>query len=367
VRVKKPKRRLVICADGTWNTSDQDRNHGSNPTNVLHLARAVRPIDARGISQIVFYHQGVGTGMWYVDKAAGGALGAGIDYNIRDLYRFLINNYSPGDEIFLFGFSRGAFTVRSLSGLIQKCGILRSTHAHLEKEAWSIYLNRSIRSFSARASEFRKNNSYAAKIKLLGVWDTVGSLGIPSTAKKQFREVYEFHDLSLGSNVQRAYQALAIDERRGDFVPCLWKSATDGQLMRQVWFAGGHSNVGGGLPQDDLSNIALKWMITRAQESGLSFEKTYLAKLTENHRGQIVDLCGKAPYWLRAKYERVLFDLKKRSTTNEEVHHSVLHRCRDVVDYRPANLEKAIREQRYSKPKRLKPPPSGSVSAAWHY
>ena len=132
--VRRCGRKLILCCDGTWNKPSR----GRAPTNVLKLARAIRPLDAAGTSQILFYHPGVGTGN-ALDRLLGGALGVGLSENIRTAYGFLTDNYQDRDEIFLFGFSRGAFTVRSLGGLIGLVGLLRKAEMHLLPLAYALY------------------------------------------------------------------------------------------------------------------------------------------------------------------------------------------------------------------------------------
>jgi uncharacterized protein (DUF2235 family) len=234
------RKRIVICADGTWNDPEDE-----NPTNVLRMARAVKPVASDGIRQVVFYDWGVGS---YYAKVQGGAFGLGIMKNIQDGYRFITQNYNPGDEVFLFGFSRGAYTVRCLAGLLNNCGILKRTHASLIPQAFDIYKKRSAPPSSPVAKDWRKRNCYGehrGAIDFIGVWDTVGALGIPTRVLAFMNEKDLFYDRELGSNVRVARHAVSLDERRGDFEPTLWspKEAID---IRQVWFAGVHSDVGGG-------------------------------------------------------------------------------------------------------------------------
>ena len=169
------KKRIVVCADGTWNRPEKDLSKDV-PTNVLRLARAVKPTARDGTPQQVFYDWGIGS---YHDQVIAGATGKGLHKNIMDDYRYIVQNYSPGDEIFLFGFSRGAYTVRSLCGLINNCGILKRPDARLIQRAFSIY-KRSGRDWKPdgeRSKEFRRNRSHASRtIHFVGVWDTVGAI-----------------------------------------------------------------------------------------------------------------------------------------------------------------------------------------------
>jgi len=271
-------KRLVCCLDGTWNTPDQ----AGNPTSVTRIMRAIRPVDADGIQQIVFYDRGVGTGGW-LNRLRGGALGRGLGENVRDAYRFLVNNYQPDDEIHVFGFSRGAFTARSLCGLIGRIGLLPDERAYTTEDAWNVY-----RSPAEDPERRAKLDAIAAhanadvRVRLVGVWDTVGALGIPNDwFTWNMRRRYAFHDTQLGHGIDHAFHALAIDERRGPFVPTLWRlppgeilPATDEAVpdetrtvVEQVWFPGVHTDIGGGYADNRLSNAPLDWMIRRVRQT----------------------------------------------------------------------------------------------------
>ena len=156
--VKISKKRIVICSDGTWNTADQKNGGEYRPTNVVKMARTISAVSKDGISQVVFYDEGVGADKWGLDRLTGGAFGRGLDKNIEDAYRFLMRNYIKGDEIFLFGFSRGAYTVRSLAGLIRNCGLLKPINADKFKDAYDLYISKS-HPDSEYSKKFRKNNS----------------------------------------------------------------------------------------------------------------------------------------------------------------------------------------------------------------
>jgi uncharacterized protein (DUF2235 family) len=251
-------KRIVVCCDGTWNNSDD----GTGYTNVSRLAWSIKPIDANGIAQIVFYQSGVGGAGSQFDKIAAGALGLGLSRNMRDAYAFICNNYCEGDEIFLFGFSRGAYTARCISGLIGFAGLIGKRDLDRFMELWKAYKERDT---AALASfETRKKD---ASIKCVGVWDTVGSVGIPSDLAKLdvfFKKYYGFFDTDLGLHIEHAFHAIALDERRRNFVPTLWTQTPEGkakgQTLKQVWFAGVHSDVGGGYPEHGASDIPLAWM-----------------------------------------------------------------------------------------------------------
>ncbi|MES4908502.1 MULTISPECIES: DUF2235 domain-containing protein [unclassified Streptomyces] len=272
-------KRLIVCCDGTWNTADQVEDRQLCPTNVTKLALAVADEDTAGNRQCVYYHRGVGTSRW--DRLRGGAFGAGLSRNVLDAYRFLVDNYEPGDFLYFFGFSRGAFTARSAAGLVRNCGILRPENSHRIDEAWALYRNSADRPSGVASSLFRRAYSHDPRIRFIGVWDTVGALGVPALGPRWLKPVvrwlnhrYEFHDTKLSTRVDGAFHALAIDEQRSAFEPTLWhqQPGADGQELKQVWFTGVHCDIGGGYPETPLSDITLLWMVDRAREYGLEFQ-----------------------------------------------------------------------------------------------
>ncbi|HZD15444.1 MAG TPA: DUF2235 domain-containing protein [Pseudonocardiaceae bacterium] len=263
-------KRLVLCCDGTWNTADQPA-----PTNVEKIAKEVTPVGPDGVTQTVYYHDGVGTKPR--ERFWGGVFGVGLSAIVRDTYRAVITNFAPGDELFFLGFSRGAYTARSTVGLIRNCGILRPEHANKLDDAYTLYRRRDPASTpdAPEAVAFRADYSYESQIRFVGVWDTVGALGIPLSGiplVTLLNRPWQFHDTQLSSTVDAACQALAIDEHRRPFQPAVWTPPTDGQVPRhQTWFAGVHSDVGGGYPDHGLSDITLRWMAAHAHDAGLAF------------------------------------------------------------------------------------------------
>ncbi|GAB3008166.1 DUF2235 domain-containing protein [Amycolatopsis acidiphila] len=270
------RKRIIVCCDGTWNTPDQERNGEPAPTNVVRVAQAIADADGEGREQRVFYHPGLGTKKW--EHVRGGAFGFGLSRDVRDTYSFVMRSYEPGDELFFFGFSRGAYTARSTIGLIHNSGLLRREYADKLGDAYSLYRSRSDRTkpHATEAKLFRRSYSYEPPIRFVGVWDTVGACGIPVTGLRLATLVNKrwlFHDAELSPQVQAAYQALAIDERRRPFEPAIWKPlpAATGQVVEQVWFTGVHSDVGGGYTDHGLSDLPLGWMVNRARSCGLVF------------------------------------------------------------------------------------------------
>jgi uncharacterized protein (DUF2235 family) len=332
-------KRIAICTDGTWNRPDQEDRGKRKPTNVVKTARGILPSAADGTQQIVFYDDGVGTN-WGIDKIAGGGFGIGLSAKIVDAYQFLVLNYEPGDEIFLFGFSRGAYTARSLAGLIGKFGVLPKDHAYYTPDAYKLYRNQAP---SPKLDAFKaEHNARDAAIKFVGVWDTVGALGIPLGAFKWFNRRYEFHDVELNPNILNAYHALAIDERRRPFAPTLWQLPEgSGQTLEQVWFAGVHTNVGGGYDNDGLANVPLHWMKEKAQAHGLEVDESFLRPYKPWFGDELRDSMS-WKYLLMGPISRPIGAVPRG---NESVHQSAIDRFNEIEDYRPENLRSYL-EQR---------------------
>lgn len=283
-------KKLIVFCDGTWNTPDEkDGNGNPCPTNVSKLFRATCAKDDSGNPQVVHYVQGVGTHR--DDKLWGGAFGMGISQNILDGYQFICSNFAPEDEIFLFGFSRGAYTARSLAGLIYNMGILEREHFDRIKEAYEGYVNRHeewhpTRTVSdesrkgKKAQEFREKYTWGGRgvkenIHFLGVWDTVGALGVPYGLLAGFiaSQIFKcrFHDTELTPIIDNAYHAVSKAEKRWPFRPTLFAlpQGYDERHYDEQWFEGVHSDVGGGYPDASLSDIALRWMIEKATRHGM--------------------------------------------------------------------------------------------------
>jgi len=275
-------KRIVICADGTWNLRDQvDRNTGKRrPTNVTKLARAVLAQAGDGTHQLVGYFDGVGTGGG-IDRYTGGAFGKGIEDNVREIYRFLVYNYVRGDQIYLFGFSRGAFTVRTLAGFLHQVGLLQKEDDYFVPEIYACYESRHAPGSDAWKHAFRgtRNVQPAPPIRMLGVWDTVGALGAPGLLGQLLNgRKYRYHQVALTPEIQHAFHAMAIDERRKAFQVNAWQRPPGWSgVLEQVWFAGVHGNVGGGYKPDGLANEALHWMAEQAEGLGLELDADYLA------------------------------------------------------------------------------------------
>lgn len=276
-------RRLIVCCDGTW----QDLFQGY-PTNVVKTAQAIAPTANDGCDQIVYYEEGVGTGQMnsqisivdWLTKLGGGGLGLGIDNKIQAAYRFLCLNYKDGDEIFLFGFSRGAYTVRCLAGLIYNSGLPRCKFVRKIPEAYELYRDRSLDTAPKGPAAVNFRNTYGDRvpIKALCCWDTVASMGVPDLLPgikldAKFNERYAFHDTKINHTIEHAFHAVAIDESRKVFYYTPMDSDVPGQLS-QVWFPGGHGSVGGGrIEERGLSDGALQWMFNNVKALHLDLDE----------------------------------------------------------------------------------------------
>lgn len=334
------KKRLVICCDGTWNSLKQPAR-----TNVSKVWDAVPGEAADGVRQKSRYLKGVGAGLPLLGHLAGGAFGWGLSANVREAYRFVVENYSPGDELFFFGFSRGAYTARSTAGFIRNCGVLRAEHAGLIDEAYLLYRDRdkSTGPDSDAAVRFRAEHALenVTPIRFIGVWDTVGALGIPLSGGRwlnRFNRRWQFHDMTLSSTVQSAFQALAVDEHRKSYVPAVWepspKAAEQEQEREQVWFAGAHSDVGGGYREHDLSDLALRWLVSRAERCGLDFDPGAFGDLTAaNPQGKLHNSLN--------VFFRLFGSADRPIGVADEPSESLASSARDrhqAMDYSPANL-----------------------------
>ncbi len=282
-------KRLVVCCDGTWGAE-------SNPSvsNIVKIAESVRlhTPSARGggVGQRVFYIDGPGSRGYLADKLLGGAFGLGLDANLSTMYWQLALNWEPGDEIYIFGFSRGAYTARSLAGMINRLGLM-TAEAMIDgkyPQALRIYRERKRNPDDPDPQHwvrFREENChYSVPIKFLGVFDTVGAMGVPLLTSWRYR----FHDVRLSPLVECARQALAINERRRAFAPCLWEvpeAQQDPERVKQVWFKGVHTDIGGGYQDPRLSNITLRWMVSEAEKRGLVFDRDRLEQLIARHAG----------------------------------------------------------------------------------
>jgi len=360
------KKRLVVCCDGTWNEL-----RSSYPTNVVKLAQSVKYIADDGTPQIVFYQPGLGTGdVSFFEHLAGGAFGWGIDKLIQDAYRFLSVNYNvkDEDEIYLFGFSRGAYIVRCLAGMIYCSGLLSRENIRKTPLAYQMYRQRKIHPNGDEAKYFRENYAksintseqesymeHRVPIKMLGCWDTVGALGMPDIIpwlpiEQLFNQDYLFYDPTLSPIVENAFQAVAIDEKRKSFPSTrIDKNPKNpNQTVEEVWFPGDHGCVGGGTKEyRGLSDCALAWMIEQATKVGLQCDSNKI-ECDFDSEGKPIKF-GIYPEPIidfdnTLTFPFVLGGEEWRSLPGSKIkfHSSVKQRLKTRPDYVPDNLKELI-------------------------
>jgi uncharacterized protein (DUF2235 family) len=333
-------KRIVLSFDGTWNKPADENLPASQQmeTNVSRFFKSVSDSGTDGTRQVKWYDEGVGT-QWY-DQYIGGAIGTGLEVNIVQGYEYLAQTYEPGDDVYILGFSRGAYTARSLVGMVRNCGLIDKKWLALKVGiAYGIYRTRDDGADSTTARLFRSMFAREIRIKFLGVWDTVGALGIPLDVVKNFNgKFYEFHDTELSSIVENAYHAVAIDEHRQDYDVCLWnpKSTKPGQTVEQRWFVGAHCDVGGGYADRRLSDLPMRWMQDKASAVGLGL--TPVAVGTENYLGPYTDSYMEFLKGLYAKKNpRHYRSIRATSLGHEVVDDSVQRRRKADRSYEPQN------------------------------
>lgn len=370
-------KRLVVCFDGTWNRPDKDKDEIIEESNVARIYRSILGEDTSGImtepqSQnpsvrtVKWYDPGVGT-QWG-EMVRGSLFGFGLSKNVQEGYQFLVNNYSESDEIYLIGFSRGAYTARSLAGLIRKIGLMKKEHAPADTanenpilvNGYELYRQADDTPDTQDAEDFKQKHSWpSVAIKLLGVWDTVGSLGIPGEALDWLNDIrYGFHDTRLSRIIENAFHAVAIDEHRDDFEATMWdpdNALGANRTMEQVWFAGAHSDVGGGSSRSALSDITLRWMQEKVQLGGKGLEldasqfpeldPAYLsAKVSDSYKDF---LGGVYRIWRRITFRgRNYRPFGKTKHGNESLHVTALEKIRHNRNYNPKNpgIKQAVRQ-----------------------
>ena len=344
---------IVVFSDGT----NQEGGKG-NPSNVYKLFNMV---EDRTPQQIAFYDRGLGTD-WR--RVSGNVFGVGISQNILECYQFIFENYQAGDQIYLFGFSRGAFTVRSLSGFIHYFGILPKSRPELIEAAYKIYKNKNKEKRNTNAEDFiAKHHTQWTKIKFIGVWDTVGALGMPvkwlDVGVNTFFK-HEFHDTRMSGAVEAGYHALSIDDDRLVFLPTLWDEKNIGkvsnwangerqekdQVVEQVWFVGAHTDIGGGfvplakgksMAKPSLSDIPFKWLVEKSTEHGLRIFPRHQINTNPNVTAEL--------HKARTGIGKAFREMSRSKTKGLDkmryplkVHKSVLERAKKL-DYHPWILD----------------------------
>ncbi|MEL1263789.1 DUF2235 domain-containing protein [Pseudoxanthomonas putridarboris] len=363
------KKRLAVFLDGTWNTPE-DR------TSVHRLyEKTIDGMAPDGVEQRTFYRTGVGTQV--SERFSGGAFGVGLSRNVLDAYRWLVEHHAEDDEIYLFGFSRGAYTARSLGGVIVNCGLLRKGAAltpealyeryRAGKAADPIYRLEFVQRTGERTltDEEKRllSDSRRVRIHALAVWDTVGALGVPWTAAPLVgKRSFYFHNTNPSTIYDHCYHALAIDEHRAPYKPTFWTRFTpegkDPQAdphvapprIEQRWFVGAHSNVGGGYKGDRLCQLPLAWMQEKVAAHGLAFSSRFQTAPGDSG-GTPVDSFAKFMKGiyriarLGKRYYRQIGassrQVKKGWSTsiNETIDASVFAKYRNDPAYRPPNLQ----------------------------
>jgi uncharacterized protein (DUF2235 family) len=366
VSAKPAKKRIASFLDGTWNVVDDN-------TNVWRLKSLCATHSPDDVQQLAYYSVGVGTS--YGEKAKGGFFGYGLDHEITQAYEWLIDNFEEGDDIFIFGFSRGAFTARSLAGFIAKCGLLIPgaplgvkqlySRYHLgseERTIWQLFADQEAGKTKELPIEEQWMLKYAMRvpIKFVGVWDTVGALGIPVFHISGIsRSTFGWLNTGLRVPIQHGFHAMAIDEHRKSFSPTLWTKVIHKEpsavnaaprplaSVEQRWFVGAHANVGGGYQSDLLAQKPLRWMMSKASSRGLTFRGDVAldgdaahSAIADSYR----DFMYGAYRFVSRPYYRPLGEAPKETAdsiennVNETIDASVFERWRKDANYRPKNL-----------------------------
>lgn len=377
-------KRIAIFIDGTWNRPDAE-----NSTNVVRLSRCVQHFDRKtDTPQMVIYSPGVRSGRGNtafgrkLDRVFGGSLGWGLLDIIEETYRNLVFAYEQGDEVYIFGFSRGAFAARSLAGMIRSCGIAPRSHLGRIPEAVARYVSRAPetkpdhpQSFAFRADfapdtatsqaeyNWRRKvgdtNAILLTLPYLGVWDTVSALGLPAFVPfaDKFNAQYKFHDTNLSSSVLSARHAVALDERRKTFPAHLWSNLevlnrrydTDAgpqasPAYLQQWFAGTHGSVGGGGARIGLSSIAMHWVAMGAEDAGLALNWEDFDRQAHrlNYKAPTDNRFG--PVGLSGMLLGALSKDRKGPIHKDDLSLAALDRFHNDSSYRPQSLQGVLHE-----------------------
>jgi uncharacterized protein (DUF2235 family) len=345
-------KRIAYCSDGTWDTS-------AKHTNVYKLSKTL----IRNAGQMVFYDDGVGADGNPISKLLGGAFGTGLWDKIKQGYAQIANSYDPSDPLYLFGFSRGAYTARSLAGMIAICGLpTKNFSDKVIETAFNAYRAVIGDERKELLDSLKDNEMFNAQMTMVGVWDTVGSLGIPAAIGLSDPLLYGFLDTKLHPDVHHAYHALAIDEKRSEFQPTLWTSEpSPDQTIEQVWFTGVHSDVGGGEPDDvngatALSDITLAWMLSKASALGLQIDPAMSANYS-------LPMDPKFALDTLHSSWNILWGFYKHREIAQDAILANSVRVRDEYDssYRPPNLkiEDGVLSAHYGSAVVVAPPPVG--------
>jgi uncharacterized protein (DUF2235 family) len=332
-------RRLVLLFDGTWNRRE-------NATNVWRMLLLLE----RSADQIVYYDEGVGTKK--VERIRGGTLGTGLSAKVLDGYLWLMENYRGAlenvsgvpDEIFIFGFSRGAFTARSLVGLLSLCGLMHKDAPISVLTAFETSRRDGVSRQTQYLRRFRRGYSVDVPVTLLGVWDTVGALGV-HTLDIPFLERYQYHKISEVDIVAHVRHALALDEHRKVFAATLFPAPRPRKTLEQRWFSGSHANVGGGYEKDALFLRPLEWMVQEASTLGLTFRVPPIALRKAFHRSRIIDSLAETAHGMyRATqwFKRYTREVALSDPTMQTIDYTVIQRWLWHPDYQPLALKSVL-------------------------
>jgi uncharacterized protein (DUF2235 family) len=372
------KKRLALFLDGSWNDT-------ADNTNVRRLYDMMALTGADGLEQKPYYSEGVGTARG--ERVRGGIWGYGLDEDVRKAYRWLVRHYEKGDDIFLFGFSRGAFTARTLCGIIVRCGLLYPGAPLSIEQVWQRYTNSRdlndiwlvkqalklpvdfpdvvVTDDDRRLAECARR----VPIEMIGVWDTVGSMGIPlGNVPLIGRNAFQFHNTNPSKLMRNGFHAMALDEHRLHFDVTMWNRFVPNQPeparphaqpdpnIEQRWFAGAHSNIGGGIANSFMAQVPLDWLQQKAVGLGLTFKNDVRLRgdehLAEIHKS--LDLKFKL-LQLGKTFDRTLAPKPVRKTggkadgvvspINVTIDGTVFDRWHKDTRYRPVPLQKWLKEK----------------------
>ncbi len=364
---------IIVCADGTGNIG------GTTPdTNVYKLYKSVdndykgKTLDGTQIDeQIVFYDNGVGTAKNKFLRALGGAFGFGFEANVCDMYKYLAQNYVPGDRVYFFGFSRGASTVRACNGFIYKCGLVKGkdlSNHELDRRVKKTFEAYKTHDTLPEASILKVSSQShgAIPIHFMGIWDTVVALGFPKRTDSIslfsrflngiFRKAenildkrwpHSFYYYKLTENIKKACQALAIDDERTAFWPYVWNEKNRKEnSVEQVWFAGMHANAGGGYGRSGMASVSLSWMLDKAREQELKFESDAFAQtVNDSHiHGRMYNSRDGFGIFYRYHPREIEILCQDKLNGDIQIHSSVIERMyHRTANYAPGHLPDKFR------------------------
>ena len=350
--MEKPQRNLIVCSDGTWNNPNQTDRNKNTATNVFKIAKGLDLND----NQVLFYDKGVGSG-WKGRKIVEGFTGAGISKNIMDAYKFIATEYQKEDKLYLFGFSRGAFTVRSLYGLIYSCGLLKKEYAENDELIWRVFkayqLQWETNDLRKEYTIFKEKHTISlpdTEIRI-GIWDTVKALGIPLFGRSTFpwNKFHLVDYFNTNKNV-KVFHAVAADELRRQFPLVEIAEKPKSSVKKEVWFVGSHSNVGGGYSDTGLSDITLEWMIKNMEEennTGLRMKENFVQNLRPDAYAEFRN--SRTGHYKLLPMNIRKFTEKDNKNNSTEMHSTVLERHKlTAMDYNPKSLSLPKEKDKYS-------------------